>query len=357
MKNTYFAYLSIFVFLLSCNNDTDALDEVSVEKPSAPINLEAVAITSNSVSFSWTNTEEVKTITGYKVFQDGNEIAQTTETSYLVTGLSAGTTFSFSISVLDAQGNESKQSAENSVTTENISERGKVLVFTKTAGFNHRTESESAAMVQLIADNQNFDVITDNDGSEFDTLSNLNQYDIIYFSNTSGDFLSASQRANVEAYAAQGGNFISNHAASDAYGHSTADSVSGNGKGVWDWYAENVTGCSVRNGPNHTANNFGATVTVQNANTELTTGINFPWNDNEEWYYWEGGYLNSSFSELLRVSDTGPDSYDDARMTAQLWERPDGGISFYTSMGHSKNKYSDADFVKLMDNVFNFILD
>ncbi|MGB3150129.1 MAG: ThuA domain-containing protein, partial [Maribacter sp.] len=157
--------------------------------------------------------------------------------------------------------------------------------------------------------------------------------------------------------AAQGGSFISNHAASDSYGHSTASSVSGNGKGIWDWYSENVTGCSVRNSPNHTRAGLGATVTVQNQNSGLTNGIVFPWSDNEEWYYWEDGYLDSSFTELLRVSDTGSNSYDDARMTAHYWERPDGGVSFYSSMGHAKSKYSDSDFVQLMSNAFAFILD
>lgn len=326
------------------------------EAPSIPTNLSSSNITEVSVDLSWSTSTDNVGVTGYKVYQGGSEIAQVTGTTYSQTGLIASTVYSFTVSAVDAEGNESTQSSAESVTTSTTSTSSKVLVFAKTAGFNHGTESESVAMVQQIAASQNFDVVADNDGSEFNTLANLNQYKIIFFANTSGNTLTAAQRSNVESYAAQGGNFISNHAASDSYGHSTASTVSGNGKGVWDWYAENVTGCSVRNGPNHTSNNFGATVSVQNQNMPLTGGISFPWNDNEEWYYWEGGYLNNSFTELLRVSDTGSNSYDDARMTAQYWERPDGGISFYSSMGHSGNKYSDSDFVQLMDNAFDFIL-
>nr|WP_299071219.1 ThuA domain-containing protein [uncultured Allomuricauda sp.] len=242
------------------------------------------------------------------------------------------------------------------VTTEVGSASIKVLLFTKTSGFDHNTREESETMVQAIADQLGFEITVDNTGSEFDSAGNLNNYDVIFFTNTSGDMLNASQRSNVESYAAQGGNFISNHAASDAYGHSTASSVSGNGKGVWDWYAENVTGCSVRNSPNHTSSGFGATVSIQNGNTELTNGISFPWSDNEEWYYWEDGYIDSSFTELLRVSDTGSNSYDDARMTAHYWNRADGGKSFYTSMGHAKGKYSDTEFVQLLTNAFAYML-
>lgn len=240
---------------------------------------------------------------------------------------------------------------------DNNSATSLVLVFTKTSGFNHNTKEESVAMVEEIASELDFEVTVSDTASIFDDQAAVNDFDIIFFTNTSGNTLNASQRTAVEAYAAQGGHFISNHAASDSYGHSTASTVNGGGKGEWDWYAENVTGCSVRNNPNHTANNFLATVTIENENAALTDEISFPLEDREEWYYWEGGYIDNSFTELLRVSDTGSNSFDDARMTAHYWERPSGGISFYTSMGHAKDKYSDTEFVQLIQNVFAFMLE
>ena len=252
--------------------------------------------------------------------------------------------------------NNEEQVDDEPVDEENSSDRNKVLVFTKTSGFNHNTKEECVAMVQIIAGELDFDVEISDEASVFDDQNNINSFDVIFFTNTSGNTLNDTQRSNVESYAAQGGHFISNHAASDGYGHSTASTVNGGGKGEWDWYAENVTGCSVRNSPNHTANNFAATVTVQNQNSELTNEISFPWDDNEEWYYWEGGYINADFTELLRVSDTGSNSYDDPRMTVHYWERPDSGISFYTSMGHAKSKYEDEEFVALMQNAFKFML-
>lgn len=256
--------------------------------------------------------------------------------------------------------NNEEETAEDQMEDEDMEEGSdeiiKVLVFTKTSGFNHNTKNECVSMVEGFATNLSFQVTVDDSGSEFESAVNLNDFELIFFTNTSGNTLSTAQRENVEAYAAQGGNLISNHAASDSYGHSTASSVNGGGKGDWDWYAENVTGCSVRNGPNHTANNFAATVSVENQNSELTRGITFPWNDNEEWYYWEGGYIANNFTELLDISSTGSNSYDAERMTAHYWERPDGGISFYTSMGHSKSKYSNPEFVQLIQNAFEFML-
>jgi len=259
---------------------------------------------------------------------------------------------------VDEQGEEASEDEDsNEDNSDTTSATLSVLVFTKTSGFNHRTKAESVAMVEQIGGVLDFDVEVSDNASIFNDQAIVNGFDVIFFTNTSGNTLNSSQQDNVEAYAAQGGNFISNHAASDGYGHSTANTVNGGGKGEWDWYAENVTGCSVRNNPNHTANNFLATVTVENENADLTTQISFPLDDREEWYYWEGGYINSSFTELLRVSDTGSNSFDVARMTAHYWERPDGGVSFYTSMGHARSKYSDEEFVQLMQNVFVFMLE
>ncbi|NER16283.1 ThuA domain-containing protein [Spongiivirga citrea] len=350
----------------SSNNESDRSNSVSIttesstdtEVPSTPENLAATNTTVTGTSLSWDTSTDNEAVVGYKIYQDGTEIQQVTDTTYEVTNLNAETSYTFEISAIDSSNNESDKSNPLTITTEaNSGSRAKVLVFTRTRGFNHNTKSESITMIENIASQQDFDVDTNDDGSTFDSLENLNTYDIIFFTNTSGNTLSESQRNNVEAYAAQGGNFISNHAASDSYGHSTASTVSGNGKGQWDWYAENVTGCSVRNNPNHTPAGYDATVTIQNQNTVLTASITFPWNDSEEWYYWEGGYLNNSFTELLRVEDTGSNSYDDPRMTAHYYNRPDGGTSFYTSMGHAKSKYSDEEFIQLIANAFKFILD
>lgn len=350
----------------TAGNESPQSDSISVttqeevtsdtESPTIPTGLSASNLGQTGVDISWSASTDNVEVTGYTVYLDGNAIGTTASTSFSVTGLIAATTYDLTVSALDAAENESAQSQALEVTTESTSLGAKVLVFTKTSGFDHGTREESEAMVQTIATQLGFEFTVDNTGSEFDSASNLNNYDVIFFTNTSGDMLNASQRSNVESYASQGGNFISNHAASDAYGHSTASSVSGNGKGVWDWYAENVTGCSVRNNPNHTSSGFGATVSIQNTNTQLTNGISFPWSDNEEWYYWEDGYIDSSFTELLRVSDTGSNSYDDARMTAHYWNRADGGKSFYTSMGHASSKYTDAEFVQLITNAFAFML-
>ena len=251
------------------------------------------------------------------------------------------------VSVLN---NQNKQIASPNTTAY------KILLHTKTSGFDHNTRVQAEAMLTSLEASLNFELTVDNVGTEFDNQTTLNEYDIIFFSNTTGDFLTDSQQARVEVYAAQGGNFIGNHGSSDCYGHSSSVDASSGGAGTWDWYAENVTGVSQQKNPSHTASaNVSTTVTIQNANTDLTNGITFPWSDNDEWYYWEKGYIDPDFTELLRIASTGGATWDASRMTAQYWERPDGGVSLYTSMGHSQSKYSDADFVQLITNFILYI--
>src|SRR5687767_11070443 len=91
----------------------------------------------------------------------------------------------------------------------------RVLHYTETSGFDHQTRSVSFAMFQQMAVQFGFTVDHDSTGQAF---SNLQQYDAVIFSNTSGDnILDAAQKANFEQYINNGGTFIGIHAASDTY--------------------------------------------------------------------------------------------------------------------------------------------
>lgn len=223
----------------------------------------------------------------------------------------------------------------------------KVLHYTETTGYDHNTRNQSLGMFQGWESADNFVVTSDNDGSEFNSLANLQQYAVVVFSNTSGNSgLDATQRSNFEAYINAGGSYVGIHAASDTYRHSSSN---GNKTGTWDWYAENVAGASVQENPNHTNQNHNNTMTHQQAGHPTLANVPDPWNKTEEYYYWENGYLNNSFLELLEVASTGGNSYDGARMMAHCKELTGGGRAFYTALGHSGNNYTgDQNFQNLM---------
>lgn len=135
--------------------------------------------------------------------------------------------------------------------------------------------------------------------------------------------------------------------------------------GVWDFYAEQITGVSIQRNPNHTNNNTTGTVTktattgyINNQSLDIVKStLNSTWSHDEEWFYWGPktsnytGYVDPKFSEAFRVGSTGSNAYDVARMTVQTYEHPGGGLMFYTSMGHNSSTWnSDTEFREIAYN-------
>jgi len=87
------------------------------EAPTAPTNLVANAITSNTVDLSWNASTDNIGVTAYEIYQDGILIATEPTTSYQVIGLNPLTNYDFYIIAKDAAGNSSPQSNTVNITT------------------------------------------------------------------------------------------------------------------------------------------------------------------------------------------------------------------------------------------------
>ena len=85
--------------------------------PSAPTNLAASGTTSTTTNLSWTASTDNVGVTGYDVYQGTTLKGSSTTTSFAVTGLTASTTYSFTVKAKDAAGNVSTASNAVSVTT------------------------------------------------------------------------------------------------------------------------------------------------------------------------------------------------------------------------------------------------
>lgn len=231
-----------------------------------------------------------------------------------------------------------------------------ILHYTETSGFDHQTRDSSLAFFSSIP---NTIVVQDNTGASFQNKSQLASYDIIVFSNTSGDaLLDSTERSHFEHFIQQGGHLLGIHAASDTYRHSTAN---GSNTGTWDFYAETL-GASVQQNPNHVAGTPNYAIRKKNAHPILNN-IPDPWLKNEEYYYWESGYLHPNIVSLLEVDQTvGPNgltnSYDSSRTVAFYRELNSGSKVFYTSLGHAANNFTqDTLFQKLIQNAVNWLTD
>jgi chitodextrinase len=85
--------------------------------PSVPTGLSATAVSSTQINLSWTASTDNVGVTGYDVFRNGTQVGTTTTTSYQDTGLTADTTYSYTVAAYDAAGNVSAQSTPASATT------------------------------------------------------------------------------------------------------------------------------------------------------------------------------------------------------------------------------------------------
>src|SRR5205814_2516938 len=87
--------------------------------PSTPTGLSAAVAGSTGANLSWSASTDNVGVTDYIVRRNGVQVATPATTSYADTGLSAATTYSYTVAARDAAGNISPNSATASVTTGN----------------------------------------------------------------------------------------------------------------------------------------------------------------------------------------------------------------------------------------------
>src|SRR5687767_12249388 len=89
-----------------------------------------------------------------------------------------------------------------------------ILVFSKTAGFQHSSIDEGIAAIQALGAAHDFSVVATENANIF-TPANLANYEAVIFLNTTGDVLNDAQQAAFEQYIQAGGGWVGVHAAAD----------------------------------------------------------------------------------------------------------------------------------------------
>ena len=82
-----------------------------------PIGLAATSVTQNTVDFSWNASSDNVGVTGYDVYQGTTSLGTVSGTTYQASGLTASTSYTFSVRARDAAGNVSGASNALAVTT------------------------------------------------------------------------------------------------------------------------------------------------------------------------------------------------------------------------------------------------
>ena len=102
---------------ISPNSTSVSITIADTTPPTTPIGLTAAVAGSSGANLSWSASTDNVRVTGYIVRRNGVQVATPVTTSFADTGLSAATTYSYTVAARDAAGNISPNSTSVSVTT------------------------------------------------------------------------------------------------------------------------------------------------------------------------------------------------------------------------------------------------
>jgi len=202
-----------------------------------------------------------------------------------------------------------------------------VLVFSKTAGYRHNSIEEGIAAIQKLAKENNFQVTVSEDAEIFKPKS-LTAFNVILFLSTTGNILTEAQQHEFQRWVQAGGGFVGIHAATDT-------------EYEWPWYNELVGGYFA----NHPPGVHEADVKVLDTEHISTRHLGSSFKTTDEWYNFKDMY-----PEVIPILNLDESSYKGGKMGKNhpiAWYHEfDGGRSWYTGMGHTKESFSDERFIK-----------
>lgn len=210
-------------------------------------------------------------------------------------------------------------------SAESADPRFTVLVFSKTTGFRHDSIPQGIAAIEALGTEHGFAVDSTEEAARFSD-SALTRYKVVVFLNTTGDVLDAGEKAAFERYIRSGGGFVGIHSASDTeYG--------------WPWYGR-LVGAWFASHPQIQR----ATVHIANPDHPSTKGLPTTWQRTDEWYNFRSNPRGAV--HVLATLDEA--TYSGGTMGTDhpiAWcHEMDGGRSWYTAMGHTKESYTEPLF-------------
>jgi glucose/arabinose dehydrogenase/cytochrome c551/c552 len=214
------------------------------------------------------------------------------------------------------------------------SEKARVLVFSLTRGFHHESIPDGIAAIQKLGQENNFDVDTTTNPEMFND-STLKKYSAIIFLCTTGDVLDYRQAAALERYIQSGGGYVGVHSATDT-------------EYDWGWYGR-LVGAYFYDHPgihDSSPNVQPGMYNVVDQGNNSTKHLPKQWKRTDEFYSFKK-FDSADVHVLITIDEN---SYHGGKRMGyhpMAWYHDyDGGRAFYTALGHTKESYTEPDFLK-----------
>ncbi|MEV0122488.1 ThuA domain-containing protein [Streptomyces sp. NPDC050703] len=202
----------------------------------------------------------------------------------------------------------------------------RVLVFSKTAGFRHDSIPAGVQAVRELGAENGITVDATEDAGAF-TAKNLSRYDAVVWLSTTGDVLDATQQRAFERYVRGGGAYVGVHAAADT---------------EYDWpFYGGLAGAYFQSHPAIQRAEVHVEDHAHPATAHLGSGA---WERTDEWY----NYRSNPRDRARVLATLDESSYSGGTMSGDhpiAWcQEYEGGRSFYTGGGHTKESYAEPAF-------------
>jgi type 1 glutamine amidotransferase len=209
---------------------------------------------------------------------------------------------------------------------DDVSDRFRALLFSRTAGFRHDSIPAAIAALTALQGSGGFVVEATEDATVFNA-GDLARFQVVVFLMTTGDVLNDQQQAAFEAWIAAGGGYLGVHSAADT-------------EYDWPFYGA-LVGAYFKMHPVVQP----AAVVVEQADHPATRGLSSPWTRTDEWY----DFRTNPRPSVTVLATVDEQSYTGGTMGADhpiAWSHPTGGggRALYTAMGHTQDSYADPAF-------------
>ena len=214
----------------------------------------------------------------------------------------------------------------------------RVLNFQADNGFQHQSKSVALAMVETLGDANGWKVVSTIKASSLTSLD-LNSFDVVVFNNNCGNngaIMTMPEQKALQQFVRKGGGFVGVHC---------AGAIWKEGGEFQPWY-EGLIGTKLIDHPKVQQ----AKLMVEDRTHVATRHLPAEWTVTDEWHRF-GSNPRANVNVLISVDE---DSYQgEQKMGGDhpfTWcQQYDGGRSFFTSLGHTKEIYADKNFQKLIE--------